>query len=130
MEAVVVKAKGSTDAAEWLVASMIFYVQRGFMTPGELSVRTLTGKGSGNRGILDMWLFKRSVMLHVSGTVMDSLEFTAGTKARASGAFEDIHLTTAFDVNAHGQDGDGVLLPINRFMQAFSNNHAKADRVM
>jgi hypothetical protein len=86
MEAVVVKAKGSTDAAEWLVASMISYVQRGFMTPGELSVRNLTGKGSGNRGILDMWLFKRSVMLHVSGTVMDSLEFTAGTKARASGA--------------------------------------------
>jgi hypothetical protein len=24
----------------------------------------------------------------------------------------------------------GVLLAINRFMQAFSNNHAKADRVM
>jgi hypothetical protein len=86
MEAVVVKAKGSADAAEWLVASMIFYVQRGHMTTGELSVRNLTGKGSGNRGILDMWLFKRSVMLHISGTVLDSLEFTAGTKARASGA--------------------------------------------
>jgi hypothetical protein len=87
LEAVVIKAKGSVESAEWLLSSMIFYVKRGFMTSGELSVRTLTGKGAGNRGVMDMWLLKRGVMHHLSATVLDSMAFTAVSKARASGAF-------------------------------------------
>eukprot|EP00972_Heterocapsa_arctica_P095505 14084512-Heterocapsa_arctica.AAC.1 len=87
MEAVVVKAKGSVEVTEWLLTSMIFYVQRGFMTAGEMSVRALTGKGAGNRGILDMFLVKRNVMFHLSVTVLDGMDFTPASKARASGAF-------------------------------------------
>jgi hypothetical protein len=135
MEAVAIKAKSSVESAEWLINSMIFYVKRGFMTSGEFSVRTLTGKGAGNRGLLDMFLLKKHVLIHISTTLLDTMEFEPGTKARAPGAFsscsfsichtlynvfviriiydrghkasEDIHLTATFDVNANEQDGDG-----------------------
>ena len=101
MEAVVIKAKGSTESAEWLLHSMIYYVKKGFMSSGELSVRTLTGKGSGNRGILDMWNLKRAVLTHVSSTVLDSMDFTPASKARASGALFILHRSYVLQCICH-----------------------------
>ena len=83
LEAVLTKAKGSVEHAEWLLGSIIFYVKCKYNIPGELSVRILTGKNAGNRGLLDMWLLKRTIWDYIASTVLDSASFTKETKARS-----------------------------------------------
>jgi hypothetical protein len=85
LEAVLTKAKGSVEHAEWLLGSIIFYVKCKYNSHGELSVRNLTGKNAGNRGLLDMWLLKRNMWDYIASTVLDSasFNFTKETKARS-----------------------------------------------
>lgn len=86
MEAVLIKGGKSTDAHEWLLASMVWYVKNRFLTTGELSYRNLTGKGFGNRGLMDLWLLKRGLLDYMCVSLLDDVAFTADTKARPSGS--------------------------------------------
>lgn len=61
MEAIITKAK-DIGKISWCVAALADMVQDHLCGPGELSVRNLTGKGIGNRGVLDLLLYKKDAV--------------------------------------------------------------------
>jgi hypothetical protein len=74
MEAVLARASrqgtGSSERVqEWIFDSMVWYKENGFLSTGEMSVRLLTGKNAGNRGLIDMFLMKQAMLRQMSSTI-------------------------------------------------------------
>jgi hypothetical protein len=74
LEAIVSKGRGP-DGTRWLVTGLADLVEDGMATPGELSVRNLTGKSMGNKGVLDVLMYKMELGSHIAHRWMTSKGF-------------------------------------------------------
>lgn len=59
---------------------MRVYVSKKYMSAGQMTYRTLTGKNDGNRGTLDVFLLKRSLLQHFQQTWLDEAELPTEAK--------------------------------------------------
>eukprot|EP00969_Alexandrium_andersonii_P260593 11520902-Alexandrium_andersonii.AAC.1 len=64
----------------WCVASMADAVKCKFTTAAEFAIRGLTGRGMGNKGTLDLFVYKFKLLNHLAGTFLDSQPFDPVTK--------------------------------------------------
>ncbi|CAJ1455279.1 unnamed protein product [Effrenium voratum] len=89
LEAIMLKAKESSQVL-WLVEMMRVYVSKKYMSAGQMTYRTLTGKNDGNRGTLDVFLLKRSLLQHFQQTWLDEAELPTEAKAHARMALQPL----------------------------------------
>ena len=66
LAAIVSKCRTSEDC-EWCVSTRAAYVQRGHYFAGDFSFRNLTGKGSHNKGLLDLGARSYMLLFRISG---------------------------------------------------------------
>jgi hypothetical protein len=65
------RTRDGAAEAIWLVEALCDLMTYGEVEPAELSYRMLTGAGAGRRGVLDLLLYKKSILRHlVAETVL------------------------------------------------------------
>ena len=67
----------SVEQNLWVCASIVDAVKNGFMTAPEFSVRSLSGKGSGNFGIIDLCLLKSQLYKYISTDFLNLHRFSS-----------------------------------------------------
>ncbi|CAE7292347.1 unnamed protein product [Symbiodinium sp. KB8] len=67
--------------AFWAVSFMRLYIDRGFMSPGEMTFRSLTGRNTNQKGWLDVVLEKKTVLAWLQGPFADKLGLAESHKA-------------------------------------------------
>ena len=80
LDAILLKGKSAAETA-WLVGLMAGYVESNYANSGELSYRQLTGRGSNNKGLLDVFLQKKALLEWIHGTWLEQLPLPATAKA-------------------------------------------------
>ena len=59
------------------------------LSPGQLSVRSLSGKGQpGNKGLVDFWLYKGCLLTHLTDTFLSELNLPSEVKTEIRGYFK------------------------------------------
>ena len=82
--AVEMKCK-SAETAFWAVTFMRLYIDRGFMSPGEMTFRSLTGRNTNQKGWLDVVIEKKNVLAWLQGPFADKLGLAESQKALPAG---------------------------------------------
>lgn len=92
LEWVFKKAGSSTTARRkiiWQLAAVSDLVRHRMVTPGELSISGLSGKGRGGRGVLDLVLFKLDLLDELIVTVVDQVKLSSEVKSTIRSIFEN-----------------------------------------
>eukprot|EP00971_Amphidinium_carterae_P332720 6467012-Amphidinium_carterae.2 len=75
-----VSAPGSDHLTEWTLSLLVHYIDKKLCMPGELTVRYLTGKDAGGRGLLDTIIVKKSLVEYIQTTLVSELSVSAPSK--------------------------------------------------
>ena len=75
----------SAETAFWAVSFMRLYIDRGFMSHGEMTFRSLTGRNTNQKGWLDVVLEKKTVLAWLQGPFADKLGLAESHKALPAG---------------------------------------------
>ena len=87
LEAIMSKCKKNPHSMQFVIRHITDTIVNGLSTAGEYALRTMTGKGQNNKGTLDIFLLKRSLLLHLAVAYAGEHEmlkdqFTAGIFAQ------------------------------------------------
>ena len=109
--------KANADNAAWCLESVLDLILDNHASAGEFSVRNLTGKGIGNRGVFHLFLFKRDCMKHLLYTWLPTLKIHELDKSMIRDSlqsFSDYRLRAGFTDDGTDLSWLSTLTPAGR----------------
>jgi hypothetical protein len=76
----IVKRVDSDECIEWAIASLLHQVEESHLLITDLSVRNLTGKGQGGKGLIDLACLRRRFLRFLAFTYVEKHPFDLETK--------------------------------------------------
>ena len=72
----------------WVLRSMEMYFVSGYLQKGDLTTRQISS-GGGNKGVVDLWMFKKDLASHMLSTFVDEHVENADTRKAIRLALQD-----------------------------------------